>query len=111
MGYSGFEEFICNKGHYSTFDANLVESQKKCKCGSKFKWHHSVDTTNGYGEISRWSDPDGDSLSDESRYHDQEAPKKVIGKEDNWHTDKYGNRYSTQEALYEPNNPGWDVWN
>jgi hypothetical protein len=62
MSYEGYEEYLCAKGHLSTFDAyegqqwyeDEYGSHETCFCGEKFVWTNSVDQTNGV-----WQDEDG----------------------------------------------------
>ncbi len=98
MSYEGYEEFICENGHYTSIDSSYfsygtdnIEVQKKMKacpcCGESYKWHCSVDQTNGY-------------YADEP--HTFDGGKKVVGFTDNWHVDHYGNKYASKILHYEP---------
>lgn len=115
MSYEGFVEFICEKGHYSTYDAYEEDSDKCRHCGSKMKYRHSVDQTNGYGEneqnIDDYSDDNGNPYTGAERdriiYSDQRAPKNIIGFEDIEKVDKYGNKYVDDIKLYKPDNIVW----
>ena len=115
MSYEGYSEYICEKGHYLSYDA-YEDSPESCPiCKFKMKYTHSVDQTNGYGEnekyIDEYLDDDGNPYTGEKResviYSDQEAPKKVIKVEDIEHVDKYGNKYYTERVLYTPDSSVW----
>lgn len=96
MSYEGYEEFICEKGHYHTSDAlyeSYVEQTKNCpQCGGKMEWWNSVDQTNGY------------YAEDPSTF---EAPKKEVGFEDVWAEDHYKNKYAIKVPLFSPESPRW----
>jgi len=51
MSYEGYEQCICEDGHY--FCADVWGGEEKCHCGKKAVWYNSVDETNcdGYGFI------------------------------------------------------------
>lgn len=87
MSYEGYEEWLCNKGHYTTTDCS-ESAPVVCKiCGEGYKWRHSVDVTNGY---------------DEEYASTSDAPKTEVGFDDIWHTDHYNNRYATKALRYTP---------
>jgi hypothetical protein len=47
MSYEGFEQYLCENGHYHTFDA-YEDVPKSCPfCDKRWAWRHSVDQTNG----------------------------------------------------------------
>lgn len=105
MSYSGYREYICNKGHYFTVDEWDDEPKKCPKCGDVINYRHTVDQTNGYGENQRYIesfDYKNEEHKDCIFYADCDAPKKEIGFEDIEHKDKYGNVYYTDIKLYEP---------
>ena len=91
MSYEGYEEFLCDKGHYQTCDCR-ADTPKVCEfCGSEFRHHHSVDETNGPSQ------------------HPATFPAKKIkvGFDDNWQTDHYGNRYSLKVLRYMVASTAW----
>ena len=96
MSYEGYEEYICEKGHYWIVDCyGSARDVEKCRvCQSKVKYWHAVDVTNG----TDYNDP--------STYA---ASIKELGFEDSWHTDHYGNRYATKMPVYEPDDPQWKL--
>lgn len=87
MGYSGYREYLCAAGHYSTqnvYDDDL----KSCPhCEAPLAHFHGVDQTNGY---------------DESEPYSCDAPKEEIGFDDVWHVDHHGNRYATKLLRFRP---------
>lgn len=87
MGYSGFTEYLCVEGHFSSRNV-WAEDLKACPhCGKAFAHFHGVDQTNGYSE------------EHPSSCH---APKKLIGFTDVWNNDHYGNRYATKVDRWRP---------
>lgn len=56
MSYEGYEQILCQNGHYNIADAfDLMDNSDyinwKCsECGAKMAWTHSVDTTNDEGD-------------------------------------------------------------
>lgn len=52
MGYSGYTQYLCAQGHYST-SCVYNETPETCSfCASRLVWRNGVDTTNGsYCEI------------------------------------------------------------
>jgi len=103
MSYSGFREYICEYGHYTSIDC--WDDQEKCNCGAKFKYRHSVDTTNGYGDHRDYLALQGCDYDDS--YFDERAPKKEIGFTDIWHEDHYGNKYATKQLRFAPDSNVW----
>ena len=87
MGYSGFREYLCASGHYSTRDAYDDDLSKCPDCGGPLTHYHGVDQTNGY---------------DESEPYSCCAPKEVIGFDDEWRTDHHGNRYAVKKVRFRP---------
>lgn len=51
MSYEGFEQHICEKGHYFEVDAmeTFMGGDVHCECGAKSAWENSVDETNCEG--------------------------------------------------------------
>ena len=51
MSYEGFDQFICENGHYYTIDASMIlygDDNDNCPiCKAKAAWYNCVDTTNG----------------------------------------------------------------
>lgn len=51
MGYEGFIQRLCKKGHYETVDVyvdDMRDGEWACsKCGESCAWSNQVDTTNG----------------------------------------------------------------
>ena len=46
MSYEGYEQAICENGHYQEVDAYF--SCENCRtCGAPIKWTNSVEETNG----------------------------------------------------------------
>ena len=87
MSYEGYEEYLCENGHYMT--ANCYDSVwPQCRsCGHSFSHWHAVDQTNG---------------TEENNPNTMPAPKEEIGFEDVWQEDHYGNKYATKIILYRP---------
>lgn len=94
MGYQGYSEYLCTKGHYNTCDCRDALSVCQVEgCGATLVYSHEVDETNG---------------RDDSHPDTCPAPKKEIGFEDAWHVDHHGNRYATKVPIYVRSEP--DVW-
>lgn len=86
MSYEGYTELLCIAGHYACHDV-YAERPAQCDCGMPWRWSHGVDQTNGY---------------DESHEATCDAPKTLVGFEDDWHTDHHGNRYAIKRNRYKP---------
>lgn len=96
MSYEGYDEFLCQNGHYWTVDAMTMmhgedgEKDKVTICGvchHKAVYVAAVDETNGVDTEVPETIP---------------APKKLIGHTDIPLTDHYGNRYFGKVNRYEP---------
>jgi len=64
MSYEGYDQVLCENGHYYTYDCwEFWEPNGwECPtCGAKAAWSNSVDITNGSWEM----DDDGETLFDE----------------------------------------------
>lgn len=88
MSYEGYEEYLCEDGHYFAVDSyDNNGSVPHCDCGKRAEWWHSVDQTNGYDE----SNPDTSS-----------APTEEAGYKDMPCLDHYGNQYFIKQSIYKP---------
>lgn len=89
MSYSGYEEYICEKGHYHSVDCLQYESNvNKCSiCDSRMQWFHPVDTTNGEDKKNPMTFP---------------GKKEIIGFDEKWQKDHRGNNYAIKIHLYKP---------
>lgn len=88
MSYEGYREYLCKNGHYFSFNVWNEPEKPECPCcGNPPELYHGVDQTNGY---------------DESNPYTCDAPKIVIGFDDKWHEDHYGNKYATKIMRYRP---------
>ena len=96
MSYEGYEEFLCQNGHYWTVDAMTMihgDNEEKDKaricavCHHKAVYVASVDETNGVDVDIPETMP---------------APKKLIGHTDIPLTDHYGNKYFGKANRYKP---------
>lgn len=87
MSYEGYEEYLCENGHYTTVQCYDFADCSNCSCGAKFVCQHSVDQTNGYDE------------EDDSTFA---AAKVEIGWDDVTNQDHYGNIYYTKWMKYAP---------
>ena len=95
MSYEGYEQFICEDGHYTVMGPHYFDIPA-CDCGKRMKWNCSVDITNGFEEDAPWSKP---GIFEEVDWIDQ------------WKVDHYGNRYAEQTCLYIPiNKEGENEW-
>lgn len=85
MSYEGYTVYICTKGHY--FQESYWSDGYDCCpiCSSPKKYIQNVDETTEF-------DP---------------PELLVIGYEDIWQTDHYGNKYATKRNLYKPGS-GWE---
>lgn len=86
MSYEGYNEYLCENGHYNVVDC-YYDDIKICSCNSKMKYYHSVDITNGYEENNPSTFP---------------AEKTEIGFDDIWNKDHYGNKYAIKRMKYKP---------
>lgn len=92
MSYEGYEEYLCEKGHYLAIDC-YSETPSECpRCEAPIKWWHPVDQTNGYVEDNPGTYP---------------AETDEVGYEDVWQEDHYGNRYATKIILHAPRGDSW----
>ena len=86
MSYEGYEEFICETGHYFTEDCYAPNPRKCIFCDSKIEWCNSVDQTNGIDEDIP-----------------QTMPAEIIYTiGDEWKVDKYGNKYVVDRMSFKP---------
>lgn len=51
MSYEGYEQYLCEDGHYSQVDCWDAEDHSVCHCGKPIVWWNGVDTTNGSFDI------------------------------------------------------------
>lgn len=93
MSYEGFEEYLCEKGHYNTRDVYGDEFTACPVCDSKLIYWHPVDQTNGVVP------GDSDTVW---------APLNTKGHEEVEHKDHKGNIYYELVTLWEP--AGKDIW-
>jgi hypothetical protein len=99
MSYSGYTEYLCVKGHHTSFDvydspySNGDYSDGCAVCREKLTHRHNVDETNGSDPNDPWT---------------VSAPKKEIGFDDKWRRDHYNNRYAIKVLLYAPLNDHTD---
>jgi len=59
MSYEGYEQVLCENGHYFTFDCYDYWQEDKwvCPiCGAKSAWSNMVDVTNGSFENDAWGE-------------------------------------------------------
>ena len=47
MSYEGYEQCLCEDGHYYTRDC--WDEEARCSCGKEAAWSNPVDDTNGEG--------------------------------------------------------------
>ena len=47
MSYEGFTQYLCARGHESSFDCYEEHAANCPHCGAEFRWQHDVDITNG----------------------------------------------------------------
>lgn len=48
MSYEGYEQVLCENGHYATVDCYNFDEDWRCfYCGAKAKWTNGVNLTNG----------------------------------------------------------------
>lgn len=58
MSYEGYDEGLCEDGHYHSWDcwddppAKCLARTTEGVCGKELVWSHSVDQTNGEGEVA-----------------------------------------------------------
>jgi DNA-directed RNA polymerase subunit RPC12/RpoP len=87
MSYEGYEEYLCEKGHYINHDIHDEHPEVCEHCGSKWVFWHPVDQTNGYEEDNPDTKP---------------APVTKIRDEEIWRKDHLGNQYCIMRPLYKP---------
>jgi len=89
MSYEGYEEYLCETGHYWTRDVySKTDDGEKCPyCNGKPSHWHPVDQTNGF------------ELNNFSTYP---AVKHTSGYKDVWQKDHYGNQYATKITIFKP---------
>ena len=94
MGYSGYEEILCARGHHSELgeDDAIPEVCPHRDCNARVTRRHSVNTTNGYNR---------------SYPSTCGAPKREIGFDDEWHQDHYGNKYAVKVPRYSSKSRVW----
>lgn len=90
MSFEGYTVLLCAEGHRSVKNAYWGEEEEEnvCKvdnCGEPFVWFQTVDETNGY-------DPN------DPRTYKKEL--EVIGFDDVWNMDHYGNKYAVKILKY-----------
>jgi hypothetical protein len=102
MGYSGFDEYLCESGHYTEVMENYGagENPVACSCGKAFAFTHNVNYTNGYANQRSCALDLGQPY--DNSYSDERAPKTEIGFDDVWNMDHHGNQYATKLMKYKP---------
>lgn len=102
MSYEGVEQFICLNGHKwevdsTTFSHSTGDQQHEmmtCEiCKARAEYACEVDKTNGYDE----NDP---------RTFD--GPTEIVGFDDIWSVDHYGNKYAIKVDKHRP--VGFSRW-
>lgn len=91
MSYEGSVEYICENGHRTMTDC-YAEIERCRRCGSRFKWRHSIDETNGV------------IVDDPGTYP---AATKQVRLDDEWRVDHHGNKYAIQVTIVEPDGAAW----
>jgi len=73
MSYEGYEEFLCENGHYFTLPEFFCGGEIKCEyCGGSEVWSNEVDETNGEGFCFG---PDRLRMKTEAEYYECQDPK------------------------------------
>ena len=87
MSYEGYVIFLCEEGHKSACDAyeSIGDFCKHNNCNKPFVWSQGIDQTNGYYK----DDP-----------NTFERKLDVVGFDDIWKTDHYGNKYAIKLLKY-----------
>lgn len=62
MGYSGYTQYLCAKGHELNIECGEDKNQGCAHCGSRVVWFNVVDTTNGSLHELVWTDEEWDSM-------------------------------------------------
>lgn len=107
MSYEGYDEFLCEDGHYFTQGCWEDPTSGCPYCGKEMKYTHSVDQTNGVQYISATSRYSADEPEDHTWYPEPStvpAPKEEIGWDDIWASDHHGNKYASKLMKYRPLN-------
>lgn len=90
MSYEGINEWITEKGFYLV--TGCYDDPPVLEEGDRLSWRHAVDFTNGIEEGSNCADY---------------AKKEMLGHEDVWHTDHYGNKYASKRLKFKPLGKNW----
>ena len=92
MSYEGYEEKLCSNGHLTEINQWMeVQCCRSGICKAPFVFSHEVDETNGV-----LFDDNDNELS-----HTIPFPFKVVGFDDDWKRDHYGNNYAVKILKYE----------
>jgi hypothetical protein len=103
VSYEGSEEYICPNKHYWCIPCQYEAHDTKCPvCGQEAKYQHMIDETNGVRVNAKGE-------TDDPECYTISAPVKVVGYEDKWRVDHYGNRYATQLEIIEPDHEAWEL--
>ena len=87
MSWEGYNEYICDAGHYFEGEAYSPNYKTPCPvCGGRIQYVHTVDTTNGSCQ-----EDDPSSFPGE---------KTLLRKDDKWLADHYGNKYALQIEVW-----------
>ena len=93
MSFEGYYEYICERKHRFSCDVYSDSDDSNCPhCGGKKAFSHLVDQTNGYEVDNPGTYPAG---------------VRIVGFEDTWSKDHYGNKYATKRDLVEPCADEW----
>jgi hypothetical protein len=59
MSYEGYDQVLCENGHYHTYDCWEFWNDERWSCstcGAKAAWSNMVDVTNGSYEYDEWGE-------------------------------------------------------
>ena len=92
MSYEGYEEFLCEDGHYFTMGC-FDDSVPSCShCGKLAMHRHSVDCTNGI---------------EENNPSTMMADKIILGFTESINVDHHGNKYFSKVNTWAPAGTEW----
>ncbi len=108
MSYEGYEEYLCENGHYFTHNAYSTVRYECPNCQARVAYRHSVDTANGYGHDRFYCEQNNEEY--DNSFYDESAPKMENRWDDIWRTDHYGTRYAEKLLKYLPDLTVPNVW-
>lgn len=92
MSYEGYEQYLCEDGHYITADCFDSGDYTVCHCGKPIVWWNSVNETNGSFDV--------DEHGEETSLRIDGYVELKVKSPAETHTCSCGNVHSVSHAIY-----------